>query len=316
MEQPEHIAASNNTIPDSADGIKAIIELASKANGFEIVNIDTDGLGEGLPKTVPVAIDMKGSQALVKDIKSAIEAYRTGPERRTGCAGVTTLQSFVDLVNRHKDEHSAIFAQTAWPKPELTAVIDYHKTDKAPRHGKHRIKYAFPITAELKAWIDNNASIMEQGAFAEFLEEHAAELAAPTKEEAQTFEPLFKEKFALPNELINLSRSLEIFVGAKVKRTERLSSGERTVEFVEEHTNGQGEKVDIPGIFIVSVQSFIDGNFIRIPARLRYRASGQTIKWFYQLYRWDFSLREQVKADLDTAAKQTELPAFEGAPEM
>jgi hypothetical protein len=120
---------------------------------------------------------------------------------------------------------------------------------------------------------------------------------------------------ATPSELIMLSRHLEVFVSAKAKQGVRLQTGERVVEFTEEHQNAKGEKIVIPGIFIVSVPAFVDGDAVRIPARLRYRISGGEIKWFYQLYRWETYLREQVGYDLKEAAKKTDLPAFEGAPE-
>jgi uncharacterized protein YfdQ (DUF2303 family) len=314
MEEPR-IIVSPNAIPEHAEGIAAVIELAKQAHGFQLVNVSTEGLGDGLPALVPVAVDLKGSQARITGVKDVIEQYRTGPERRTGTAVVTTLASFIELVKYHKDESSAIFAETSWPKPKLTAVLDYHQIDKTARRGKHRVNYSFPVTPELQAWIGQDAKPMEQGEFAAFLEDHAAELAAASPEETTLFEGLFKEKMAAPNDLISLARSLEIFVNAKVKNAPRLSSGERVVQFSEEHVNSQGEKVEIPGIFIISVQPFIDGNTVRIPARLRYRIVGGSVKWFYQLYRWDFALRDQVKADLDHASKETGLPAYEGAPE-
>ena len=312
----EHLGYTfgNNAIPDGADGVNAIVALAKAASDVSVITLPTTGLGNGLPPSVPVLIDQRPG-GLMSSFATIIEAYRQRPEHRRGTAKITTLESFIALANRHKSEHSAIFARTEWPEPKLTAVIDYHQIEGQPAHLKHRIEYAFPITDELKAWIGCNGKLMEQAEFAAFLEEHAAELAVPLQAEANEYERLFKEKFAAPNELIALSRSLEIFVGARVKRAERLSSGERTVEFVEEHTNTKGEKVDIPGIFMVAIPAFIDGQPVRIPARLRYRAAGGSISWGYQLYRWEFWLRNQVQADLDRAAKATGLPAFEGAPE-
>ncbi|WP_428978554.1 hypothetical protein [Chenggangzhangella methanolivorans] len=66
---------------------------------------------------------------------------------------------------------------------------------------------------------------------------------------------------------------------------------------------------------MVAVPAFVDGEAVRIPARLRYRLGGGDIKWFYQLYRWEFWLREQVQNDLERAGKETALPTFEGVPE-
>lgn len=301
-------------IPNSGEGVAAIVALAQEASEISIMKLPTDGFGAGLPPHVPLLVDRrKGGE--VEAIKDLIEKYRLDPERRAGTAQTTTLQSFIDLTNRHKDASSAIFAKTSWPEPHLLAVFDYHQVDGRPRWGKHRARYTFPITDEFKVWIEKNGKGMEQAEFAAFLEEHAAELSAAYPPEAVEYESLFKEKFATPADLIALSRSLEVFVGARVKRQERLSSGERTVEFVEEHTNTKGEKVEIPGLFMVSVPAFVDGENVRIPARLRYRIQSGSIVWSYQLYRWQFWLRDQVKNDLATVADKTALPTFEGSPE-
>jgi hypothetical protein len=174
----EPMLAGFTTIPDQREGVQAIVELAQQASRIEIVQVPTAGIGQGLPATVPLLVDHRAAGA-VSTLKTQIEAYRTGPERRTGSAKVTTLQSFIDLVNRHKDQHSAIFGATSWPNPSLTAVIDYHQTGGEPRWSKHRIDYTFPITDEFKVWVGQNGKGMEQGEFARFLEDHAAELTAP-----------------------------------------------------------------------------------------------------------------------------------------
>lgn len=288
-------------------------QLAHEAAKPEILKIKLKGLGAGLPEEVPIVWDSKEQQLV--SLSSEIQRFRLAPERRTGTALVTTLQSFVDLTNRHKDQHSALFGRTAWPEPKLTAVLDYHQTDGVARHGSHRIVYEFPVTEELKAWVGGNGQPLGQGEFAAFLEEHAAELSAPTEEESKFYEPLFKVRFASPNELITLSRQLQIHVNSHFKQGEVLQSGERTVEFREEHSDANGETVDIPGLFMVSVPAFLDGAPVRIPARLRYRAGRGEVVWFYQLYRWECFLRDRVQADLAQAAADTDLPSFEGSPE-
>src|SRR5690606_5616350 len=121
------------------------------------------------------------------------------------------------------------------------------------RFGDHRVVYEFPLTEEFKAWVDTNAAPMEQDAFAVFLEEHAAELASPMEGERSEYERLFGEQMATPQDVLMLSRHLEVYVSAKAKQGIRLQTGERTVEFSEEHVNAKGEAVTIPGIFMVSV---------------------------------------------------------------
>jgi len=294
-------------------GIDLVRKLAVEGTEPEVLNIDTVCLGAGLPPSVPAQFDRK--QQKLNSVKPLVEEFRLAPARRKGTATVDTLASFIDLTNRHKDADSALFGKTSWPDPKLTAVLDYDRAGIDARNRTHRIVYAFPLTEEFKAWVNGNAQAMKQNEFAAFLEEHAAELAAPMEGEVSEYERLFRERFATPSELIELSRHLEVFVAAKAKQGIRLQTGERTIEFAEEHMNAKGEKITVPGIFIVSVPAFVDGDPVRIPARLRYRISGGDIAWFYQLYRWEFFLREQVGHDLKEAADRTDLPAFEGSPE-
>ncbi|WP_353641344.1 DUF2303 family protein [Mesorhizobium sp. WSM2239] len=300
-------------VPLDAHAIELVTSLANAGATPVIQPIVTKGLGAGLPDIVPVAFD-RTAQAF-KSVKSLVEEFRTAPQRRKGTAKADTLDSFIALVDRHKDAQSALFGKTSWPDPKLTCVLNYDSEGEEARFGDHRVIYSFPLTEEFKAWVNGNAKLMPQDAFAAFLEEHAAELAAPSEGEVSEYERLFKERFATPSELIELSRHLEVFVAARAKQGIRLQSGERTIEFAEEHQNAKGESITIPGIFMVSVPAFVDGDAVRLPARLRYRIASGDIKWFYQLYRWEFFLREQVGYDLKEAAEKTGLTAFEGAPE-
>lgn len=299
--------------PLDPHAIQLVTTLAGRASAPEIVSIDTEGLGDNLPGKIPVAFN-RTAQSFYS-LRALVQEYRDSKDRRRGTARAETLDSFVGLINRHKDAQSALFGKCSWPEPKLTAVLNYNATGAEVRPADHRIVYAFPLTEEFKAWVGMNAQPMDQEVFAAFLEEHAAELASPHDGERSDYERLFKEKMATPSEVLELSRHLEVFVASKAKQGIRLQTGERTVEFTEEHQNAKGEKVVIPGVFMVSVPAFVDGEAVRIPARLRYRIAGGGIKWFYQLYRWEAFLREQVGHDLRAAADATGLPAFEGAPE-
>jgi uncharacterized protein YfdQ (DUF2303 family) len=305
--------ADKQQAPLDSHAVDIVAVLATEAAAPAILNITTSGLGDGLPSSVPVAFDRKNQ--VFRSVQALIEEQRQFPARRKGTATADTLESFINLVNRHKDDRSALFGRCIWPDPKLTAVIDYDDATGTARNRQHRVVYTFPLTEEFKTWVEMNAKPMPQDVFAAFLEEHAAELASPQDGERSEYERLFNEKMATPSEVVALSRHLEVFVSARVKNGIRLQTGERTVEFKEEHQDAKGEAVVIPGIFMVSVPAFVDGDPVRIPARLRYRIVSGDIKWFYQLYRWEFFLREQVERDLETAAGETELPAFEGAPE-
>lgn len=315
--------------PKNPDTVDKIAALAKDANGFTLHEIESGENTLGLPTKIVVGFDHRAGGSGLKSLKPLIEEFRLYPERRKGTAHISTLNSFIDLANRHKSQHSAIFAATSWPNPWLTAVIDYHekvnlddatdapqsKEKPKPAFCQHRIHYPFPLTEEFKAWADSDGTAMDQGEFAAFIEERVAELSQASREEETLYGELFGTRMATPADMLTLSRGLEVNVAGKVKQNVRLQSGETEIEFVEEHLDANGSKITVPGLFMVCVPAFLDGMAVRLPARLRYRVSGGAVTWSYQLYRWKELLRERVVADLDHARTETGLPAYEGSPE-
>lgn len=307
---------NSNTDTYTKPAVESIAELAKQAAGATILQIETEGLGPGLPPKVPMLFDHRADGDGLQALKDEIERYRLEPSRRRGTANATTLKSFIELINRHQDAGSALFADTTWPAPKLNAVIDYHGEDNAPRHLGHRVVYQFPVTDEFKAWIDRDTKPFAQAEFAAFIEEHAAELASPLDAERWEYEALFLTSFATPSEMVALSRGLQVNIEAVVKNAVTLQSGEGQIVFMEEHRNSAGDKITVPGLFMVSVPAFLDGEPIRLPARLRYRVQNQKLTWFYQLYRWKFWLRDRVQKDLAEVVQETGIAAFEGSPEQ
>lgn len=307
----------NNSNSDTytKPAVESIAELAKAAAGATVLDIKTEGLGKGLPPSVPVLFDHRVNGAGLKALKDEIERFRINLERRHGTARATTLQSFINLINYHKDDSSALFARADWPNPSLTAIVDYHTEQHEPRHLQHRIAYEFPVTDEFKAWIDRDGKAFSQTEFASFIEEHAAELASPLAAEKTEYERLFKVEFATPTGMVTLSRGLQVNVEATVKHNVTLQSGEGEIEFTETHVDKRGEKLKVPGLFMVAVPAFVDGEPIRLPARLRYRVSGGKVTWLYQLYRWKYWLRDRVQGDMREVEKETEVKAYEGSPE-
>lgn len=301
--------------------IEALRRLADDA-GSEIVTIhtvdadDCEIFGRGLPTQVPVLLDRKSGKA--HGLRPLIEDYRNAPARKSGTAEVDTLESFVELVNRHKTQDSVIFADTDWRKPSLTAVIDYHENENggAADNGKHRIHYAFPLSEEWQAWVAQDEKKMMQQDFAEWIENHLPELAAPDTGEEADFREKFGLKVAYPNEMVALSRGLAIHVESRIKNSVVLQTGEGEITWDEEHKDAAGNKITVPGLFILSIPPFFMGEPTRIPVRLRYRASGGAVVWFFKLYRPDVYITQQIVRDIQIAKAETELPAFAGKPEM
>lgn len=294
-----------------------VADLAQKAAGeiaLTVAELPALVADLGLPDQIPVAI-LDGDKAKFLDLKAEFEKWREAPARRAGTAQATTLASFIALVERHKDKDSVLFARTRWPEPSLTAVFDYHQKAGSPRFGQHRAKYSFPVTPEFEAWIKLNGNPFGQAEFAAFVEDRIADLSVATDSEREQYETLFKTRFAVPTDLVDLARGLEVNVGSKVKNAVRLQTGEVSLTFETEHRDAAGGELHIPGLFMLRLPAFVDGALCSIVARLRYRLRDGAVLWFYELYQWEEVLRRRVATDFAAAATQTGLDAFEGSPE-
>jgi uncharacterized protein YfdQ (DUF2303 family) len=295
------------------EAVKEIADLAQQAGGIQIINIVEPSIRSG---SIPfAAVPVAGGGLSFQPIKSHLDAWRSAPERIAGTAKVGTLASFIDLVNRHKNESSALFADLDIGAPSFLAVIDYHTTGHEPRFSNHRIAYKFPVTPEWQAWQAMNGKSMSQGDWAAFVEEHVADLASPLDAEKSEFERLFQTSIAAPSDLIQLSRGMQISVEARVKEVRTLQSGEAEIVYEEVHKDGSGAKLVVPGLFVINIPLFQGGEKTRILARLRYRRNDSKIVWFYQMYRADLAVRAYLEEALAGAAAETSLPAYEASPE-
>lgn len=295
----------------------AIANLGARAEGAEITVLQApDGI-PGLPSAIPVALK-RGAQPAIEGLHQLFSPYRLHPQRKSGTAEAQTFEAFCDLTNRHKTEHSAIFADTSWRKPAFTTVIDYHDIANGGRadFGEHRIRYSFPLSDEWNAWIENDGQPMKQDAFAWFLEDRAPELSAPTEHERAVLEQQFATTIATPAQVVELSRGLAVNVDTRVKASKTLQSGEGQIQWEEAHNGADGQPLKVPGLFILNIAPFFMGDPVRIPVRLRYRVSRGEVSWFYQIYRPDLHITEHVRRTLADARAATDLPSYEGNPEM
>lgn len=328
------------------EALTKLAEIAVRAQGLEITTITNVAGAAGLPDEIPVAI-RRGAQPEVLGLARLLDDWRTRPARKKGTAHAFTLLSFVNLTNRHKTAHSVVFADIGWRKPSLTAVIDYHEKGAepvelpslamaedvedeaagrfvegvigtyapAPDNMGHRIHYAYPISDAWKAWVEKDGETFNQAEFAAWIEDHIVDLSSPEDAEKIWLERDFQTVVTTPAGLITLSRGLSVNVEAKVKNTVTLQSGAGSISFEETHLDADGKPLVVPGLFLLSISPFVDGEKIRIPVRLRYRPSGGRLVWFFQMHRPDLYITQALKDDIATVAAATGLPVYAGAPE-
>ncbi len=138
----------------------------------------------------------------ITDLRPFLDAVADAPRRITTTAEATTVDSFIDYLNRFKMPDSAIFATDSPTTPALTAIVDFHGqgADAAPRFGVHRIGYHFPISDQVRAWSGISGKALGHEEMATFIAEHQFDIANPPLDWMQ----IDPDKLALILHLLNL----------------------------------------------------------------------------------------------------------------
>jgi len=267
--------------------------------------------------------------------RKLFDPYRDNLLRISGTAALLSLGSFIDLVNRFKDDESAVFGNDDRKAPSLTAIFNYHEratgddgesladASDIARHADHRATFAFPLSDEWLAWMGANKEPMSMADFALFLEDRwpdvlTIEALEDLPEKMRTIVSVSGGKAALatPTKLIELSRGLKINEKAAVEESVNLASGEGGIRFTAEHTGADGKPVKVPSIFIIGLPVFRNGQPYRMMARLRYRLSGGKLVFWYELARPDAVFDDAFAGALDEVREKTALPVFLGKPQQ
>lgn len=266
----------------------------------------------------------------LQNLKPLLDAYRTRPELRAGVTKLTDLASFIAWTNRHKDEHSVIFAEDDMSAPKLVAVIDHdeagaEKPDEKARFGRHRGEYAFPLSREWKAWIEAGKTPMGAAEFAAFFEERIADVMPPPYEiddagterfnsedpEIRKLVMMLGKKFATPQDIVKLTRGIEINVDARAVSKVDRDTGEHTVEFAE--VNGEGvDRIKPPNAFLIAIPVVAHSVPTLIAVHLRYRAGNGKVVWFVQMHQPERVFEHVFERALADVAEHTELTSLRG----
>lgn len=288
-------------VDDMTSNVGALLAFAASRCEPKIITIPGEG---GKPITALLGSDQQGGVE-VYDLKGVTDPWRTRPERRIGNIRVDTISSFVEMVNRDSVEDSVIFADTSGA-PKLVAVLNFHGAGNgAPAFCDDRITYPFPLSDEWKAWTGHNgeAHKMNQATFAEFIEDRLFDIGEPgaAGNISKTWADKMQVRLAGPQDLMRVSRGLSIRVEETVRNSVVLDSGEMAFTFTVDHKDpnaGEGT-VKVPNAFHVLIPILKGEPAYSIPVRLRYRAGGGKITWFYEMHRPELFLLDAVKEAID-----------------
>lgn len=278
----------------------------------------------------------------VESLKKLIDEYATKPDRRIGTDKLQDIESLIAWTNRHKDAGTVVFCDTTRTAPKLLTVVDYHHKvpaavgedatepmsgDDTARFAKFRALYEFPLSEQWKAWRAVDGKTMDQGDFAEFLENRVLDLIAPdigmdgqgteTRKLPQQVAELLGRlggTCAMPSDIITLAKGLDVTANARTVQRVDVNTGEGALMFEETHAGSGGQKIAVPKLFLICIPLFDKATVhYRIPVRIRYRLSGG-IKWTFTLFGADDVTDEAILEAAKTVQAGTGRPLFYGVP--
>ncbi len=241
-----------------------------------------------LDKTVSAysVVVPRGATAITVRTPPAHPQFTDAPLRAMSTYKPATVAAFVGLVERHIDENET----TIWAHPtsgRFVAVFNDHGT-LGPAWRDHRANLQLIVPPEWSQWLAWDGKLLDQIAFAEFVEDHLSEIVEPDGatmlEIAQSFHATTKATF----------RSAQRFEG-------RPRPGAVPAWAVTSSSCESG-KLEIPAEFKVALRPFIGEAACKLTALLRYRQGNGKLQLGFKLQRPD----EAVRIVLDGIVSQLE----------
>ncbi len=266
----------------STDNLQAVINVAQQATQPHALE-----LGKFHIVSTPAGVhqvDLTGDQ------------HRAAPSRKVGTYTLRDVSSFLGYHGKHADADSEIYADVE--RLTITSVLDAH-TATGARWAKHRAVLALRSTTTWTEWVTASGRLMDQETFANFLEDHLAELLDP---DAAT--------------MLEVAQSIQATTKADFTSSTRLTSGQRQLSFVETVNAKAGAKgtLEIPETFVIGLRPFEGADGYKLTARFRYRISGNVLQLGFKLERPD-EVRALAFADVLAAVTAgVQNPVMNGTP--
>ena len=198
-----------------------------------------------------------------------LENFGAVPDLLDANVTLSDADSFIRYVNDFKDGGSRIFALFGDKGGKFRAVLDYHEDPKDPRWCQHVAEYTCPTTPEWDDWMNNNAKLLTQDQFSEFVEKQRLVFRTP---DAAT--------------MLEIARTLEATKTGTFRSEINPANGNRTLHWKDEtEVRAGGGKMEIPTEITVALQPFRRGSQYTLAARLLHRIRDGKAHFAYELVR-------------------------------
>lgn len=270
----------DNTAKESE--ARVVAELAKTAAGYELPDAIRDKLA------TPVIIDNNRSVI-------SLEPLLARPIRIREQAKLTSVGSFVDYVNLHKNANSIITADEE--KNTFKVIVDYHD-EQGANNRQHTGALTLERTTPMKVWLEANKRKMSQEQFGLFIEENAADIVDPAAAV-----------------MLQVATELRAIKSVDFESKVALDNGSFVFSYKEDVKGSTRDgQTAVPQTFKIGIVPYRGmSEAYGVTARLRYRVSAQGLEMWYVITELDRVLETAFNEVRDTIATGTGLKVFDGS---
>jgi uncharacterized protein YfdQ (DUF2303 family) len=220
-----------------------------------------------------------------ENVTEAIEKAQATPARKRGEVQVKDVASLLlalaDQVPQGAQGTAYIYAD-----PDTFTITAVFNDNRAATPGwrDYRVRFTAEFTPEFQKWKGNSGQHKSQTEFAEFIEDNMADIPEPG---AQI--------------LLDVATTIQATTGISFSSAKRLQDGQVQLGYTEniDARAGAGGALTIPKEFDLGLRIFKNGDGYKLKARLKYRLSNPSIKFWYELERPERAIEDAFKGYVD-----------------
>lgn len=206
------------------------------------------------------------------------------------------LDALIDYVNLYKTPNTLLFADMH--ANSISAAIDYHSPTGAAAQVAHVATMKLPFSEEWGTWTKVDGQLVDQLAFARFLEENHPDVVQPNA-----------------GELIDAARDLHAARNVRFTKVVRTDSDNENFVAEDEtklSSRSTGNSVELPREFTLSVPIYFGEPAIEMKAHLRWKVADDGMKLGTKLWRPEHVRQAEFRRIVVHAAENTGLKAMFG----
>lgn len=237
------------------------------------------------------------------------------PIRKRANIQLDDAASFSTYVNLHKKSSSVLYAKIKIQEQVLNVmgIMDDHEFNvqqeqkDAPPNTvigdaawrEHVVQFTPPKTLEWLKWNLHNKKSMSQLEFAAFIEDNLPDIQAVAGSPSGA-------------DMLKMALGFEQTSDAKFSSKLNNQSGGVTMEFISTDDKATVSRMEVFNRFTLGLKVFLNGHAYPLEARLKYRASGGSVSFWYELVRPDRVFNTACETTLNAIQEQTALTLLFG----